>query len=137
MSADDFKGRRWSCRASEFRKVWTRAKQAMEAFSIGMVRIMVFIGPCNNEIKDNPVNAAEVSNVLPVILAERTNTMNVINGASINVLLATGIVSSATKFSSSPKSYQGKRGSRAVSGIGLKEPILVYATLESYPSACQ
>lgn len=56
--------------------------------SIGIVRIIPFIGHCNNEIKDKPVKAAEVSNVLPVDLAIRTNTTNVINGARVDVLLA-------------------------------------------------
>ena len=65
-----------------------RVKQAIEAFNIGMVRIIVFIGLASNEIKDSPVNAADVSNVLPVAFAIKTKTIKVTNGAIVVVLFA-------------------------------------------------
>ncbi len=48
----------------------------------------MFIGLANNEIKDSPVNAADVSRTLPVELATMTKTMNVANGAIAVVLFA-------------------------------------------------
>lgn len=63
-----------------------------------MVRIIVFIGPASNEINDSPVNAADVSNVLPVDFAMRTKTMNVTNGARAVVLFATKAVSFSPIF---------------------------------------
>ena len=88
FKSDGFKGRRWSCLASEFKKFWILSKQAIEAFNIGMVLIIVFIGPASKEIKDSPVNAAEVSKILPEYFAIRTKTMNVTSGARDVVLLA-------------------------------------------------
>jgi hypothetical protein len=88
FKSDGFKGRRWSCLASEFKKFWILSKQAIEAFNIGIVLIIVFIGPANNEIKDSPVNAAEVSKILPEYFAIRTKTMNVTSGAREVVLFA-------------------------------------------------
>lgn len=84
-----FNGNRWSLRASEFKNSWTRLKQAIELFNIGIVLTRTFIGLANNDIKDRAVKAADVSNCLPVYLVVTTNTINVANGARVTVLFPT------------------------------------------------
>ena len=84
-----FNGKRWSLRASEFKKDWIRVKQAIEAFSIGIVLIKVFIGVDKSKIRDKDVKADDVSKVCPVYFAAMTNTTKVTNGARVVELLAT------------------------------------------------
>jgi hypothetical protein len=83
-----FNGKRWSLRASEFKKYWIRVKQAIEAFSIGIVLIKVFIGVDKSETRDKAVKADDVSKVRPVYFATMTNTTKVMNGARVVELLA-------------------------------------------------
>jgi hypothetical protein len=90
---ESFRGKRWSRRASEFKKYCIRLKHAIDEFNIGIVRIKVFIGSDNSEIKDKAENDDEVLSVFPVYFAAMTNTTKVAKDARVVVAFAADIIS--------------------------------------------
>jgi hypothetical protein len=80
------RGRRWSCRASDFKKFSIRSTQAHAAFSEGIVLTNVFMGVASSEMRERAVYAEGVFSVWPVVFAEMTKMAKVAQGAKAPML---------------------------------------------------